>query len=273
MLQCIMRTKYTGEKAGYRKDRHTEREKHIRAIRNNEAAEELPEALLPDIFSGIQEMYRKSLKSVPVPGSPGKRVYPLRLIPHRIISGFIEGNKYIGVLFPTKRINTEACRKKPGALPTRKAVYTLSRRTDRAEADEIPAPLRDCPGYTPDLIVRRKFRNPGEILNEFREERKTAEKEKRRQLIEEHKAGERSEGMSAAEAERSGAVKSVKDVIPKRAETVERLSPPEQTVIQHDTVIDGKAVKASYNAGVKERIVRVTEIRKDGNGKRSRFIL
>jgi len=70
MIQCIMRTKYTGEKAGYRKDRHTEREKHIRAIRNNEAAEELPEALLPDIFSGIQEMYRKSLKSVPVRGVP-----------------------------------------------------------------------------------------------------------------------------------------------------------------------------------------------------------
>lgn len=95
-----MRKKYTGEKAEHRKDRQSERQKHIRALKANEVSEELPEILLPDIFSEIRETYRESLKSVPDPGSPDKRVYPLHLILHRIISGFIEGNKYIGVLLP-----------------------------------------------------------------------------------------------------------------------------------------------------------------------------
>ncbi|MCP4670881.1 MAG: hypothetical protein GY857_06210 [Desulfobacula sp.] len=43
--------------------------------------------------------------------------------------------------------------------------------------------------------------------------------------------------------------------------------------IQHDLVIDGKVVKASYNNGVKERFVHVTEIRQDENDNRSRFII
>lgn len=193
-----MRKKYTGEKAGHRKNRQTERQRHIPAIQNNEAVEELPEALLPDIFSGIQEIYRESPKAVPDPGMPAERVYPLHLIPHRIISGFISGNKYIGVLFPTKRINTEACKKKPGALPTRKAVHTLLRRMNRAEAGEITAPLRSRPGYTPDLIVRREFGNPGEIPDEFRDKQKQAETEKRKRLHEECEAAERLKGMSAA---------------------------------------------------------------------------
>jgi hypothetical protein len=38
-------------------------------------------------------------------------------------------------------------------------------------------------------------------------------------------------------------------------------------------VIDGKVVKASYNAGVKERVVHVTEIKKDEDDNRSRFII
>ena len=112
-----MGKKYTGGQAGHRRDRHEQRQKHIMAIQNNGAAEELPEALFPDIFSGIQEIYRKSLKSVPDPRSPGRCVYPLCLILRRIISGFTEGNKYIGVLFPGKRMNIGAGRKKPGALP------------------------------------------------------------------------------------------------------------------------------------------------------------
>jgi len=51
MLPCITEKKYTGGKAGNRKDRQAERQRHIRAIEENEASEELPEALPPDIFS------------------------------------------------------------------------------------------------------------------------------------------------------------------------------------------------------------------------------
>jgi len=167
MLSSVMRKKYTGEKARHRKDRQAERQKHIRAIKDNEVSEELPEILLPDIFSEIHELYWKRLKSVPDPRSPDKRVYPLHLILHRIIAGFTGGNKCIGVLFPTKRINTETGKKKLGALPTRKAVYTLLRRIDWAKANAILAPLWDRLGYTPDLVVRRKFRKPEAIPDEL----------------------------------------------------------------------------------------------------------
>lgn len=97
------------------------------------------------------------------------------MILHRIIFGFAEGNKYIGVLFPTMRINIEAGKKKLGALPTRKAVYKLLRRIDWAKTNQILAPLWDCLGHTPALVVRREFRNPREILDEFHEEQKLAE--------------------------------------------------------------------------------------------------
>ncbi len=174
-----MRKKYTGEKARYRKERHAERQKHINALRENEVTEELPEILLPDIFLEIKETYWDSLKSVPDPRSPEKRVYPLHLILHRIISGFIEGNKYIGVLFPTKRICVEAGKKKLGALPTRKAVYNLLKKIDWEKSNGILAPLWKRLGHTPDMVVRRAFRNPREIPEEFREEQKQAETEKR----------------------------------------------------------------------------------------------
>ena len=36
--------------------------------------------------------------------------------------------------------------------------------------------------------------------------------------------------------------------------------------IQNDVVIDGKVVKPTYNAGVRERLVHVTEIRLNENG-------
>ena len=107
-----MRNRYTGEKAGHRKNRQTERQKHIHAPGADEVSGELPEIPLPDIFSEIHEIYRESLKSVPDPGSPDKRVYPLHLILHRIISGFTGGNRYIGVLFPGKRTNIGAGKKR-----------------------------------------------------------------------------------------------------------------------------------------------------------------
>jgi len=273
VLPGIMRKKYTGEKAKHRKNRRSERQKHIKALKKNEAFEELPEVLLPDIFLEIQETYWESLKSVPDPRSSDKRVYPLPLILHRIISGFIAGNKYIGVLFPTKRINIEAGKKKLGALPTRKAVYKLLRRIDWAKTNEILAPLWERLGYIPALIVRRKFRNPREILDEFREEQKQAELERRKQRLEEHEKKERSKGMSAAKAKRSRSSKPIDKDISKKPEPSECKNTPHPIVTHHDLVIDGKVVKASYNAGVKERVVHVTEIKKDENDNRSRFII
>jgi hypothetical protein len=268
-----MRKKYTGEKAKHRKDRQAERQKHIQALNENGVSEELPEFLLPDIFLGIQETYWDCLKSVPDPRSPEKRVYPLHLILHRIISGFIDGNKHIGVLFPTKRINVEAGKKKLGALPTRKTVYKLLRRIDWAKTNQILAPLWDRLGHTPALIVQREFRNPREILEEFREEQKVAETKRRKQLREEHEAKERSKGMSAAKAKGRGSTSPVDKVIIKKPELPELKSEPTPIVTQHDLVIDGKVVKASYNAGVKERVVHVTEIKRDENNDRSRFII
>ena len=265
-----MRKKYTGEQAKHRRDRQAERQKHIQALNENGVAEELPEVLLPDIFLEIQETYWESLKSVPDPRISGKRIYPLHLILHRIISGFIDGNKYIGVLFPTKRTHVEAGKKKLGALPTRKAVYKLLRKIDWGKANEILAPLWDRLGHTPDLIVRRAFRNPREILEEFREEQKQAETEKRERLREEHEEKERSKGMSAAKAKRSGTVNPARNHIFKKAVAGKTASNP---VVIHHLVIDGKVVKASYNAGAKERIVHVTEIKKDKNDNRSRFII
>jgi hypothetical protein len=267
-----MRKKYTGEKARHRKNRQAERQKHIHALKENEAIEELPEVLLPDIFLEIQETYWDSLKSVPDPRSSGKLVYPLHLILHRIISGFIDGNKYIGVLFPTKRIHVEAGKKKLGALPTRKAVYNLLRKIDWMKANEILAPLWDRLGHTPDLVVRRVFRNPREILDEFREEQKQVEAERKERVRAEHEGKERSKGMSAAKAKRIGIAKPTVKGISEKIEAVTEKTPTNPVAVHH-LVIDGKVVKASYNAGAKERIVHVTEIKKDKNDNRSRFII
>lgn len=269
-----MRKKYTGDQVKYRKERHAKRQDHIQALQQNEFVEELPEALLPDVFLDIQETYWESLKAVPDPRSPGKRVYPLHMILHRIISGFIEGNKYIGVLFPTKRQHVEVGKKQLGGLPTRKAVYKLLRRIEWGKANEVLAPLWDRLGHTPDLVVRREFRNPREILEEFREEQKQSEQDKRARIRYAQKEKERSSGMSAARAKRSGSAKPAeKSDVKKSEEPVITKDGQRLIVIHRDLVIDGKVVKASYNAGAKERMVHVTEIKKDKNDKRSRFII
>lgn len=268
-----MRKKHTGETAKHRKDRQIERQRHIQALQANEVTEELPEVLLPDIFLEIEEKYWESLKSVPDPRNPDQRVYPLYLILHRIISGFISGNRYIGVLFPKKRVNIEAGKKTLGALPTRKAVYKLLRRINWAKANEVLAPLWERLGHTPDLVVRREFRNPREILDEFREEQKNADEKKRQRIREEEEANARSKGMSAAKAKRPSPKKPVSEEIPKKPGAGEKRSTPSPIVKHYDLVIDGKVVKASYNAGVKERVVHVTEIRKDEKDNRIRFII
>jgi hypothetical protein len=273
-----MEKKYTGEKARKRREKQAKRQKHIQAIHDNKVEEDLPQALLPEVFSDIQEIYWDTLKSVPDPRSPYNRVYPLHLILHRVISGFVDGNRHIGVLFPKKRANVEPGKKKLGALPTRKAVYTLLRRIDWEKANEILAPLWERLGYTPNLIVRREIRDPKTILDEFRERQDRAEVEKRKKISEEQKARERAEGMSAARAKRSGPARPAKEKTSEqdaleRTDSVECLNAPPPASIQHDLVIDGKVVKSSYNSGAKEHFVHVTEIRADEDDDRSRFII
>ncbi|MEW6184084.1 MAG: hypothetical protein AB1500_13100 [Bacillota bacterium] len=233
----------------------------------------MPEVLLPEIFSDIRETYWASLKSVPDPRSPDNRVYPLHLILHRIISGFIAGNKYIGVLFPKKRTNVEPGKKKLGAQPTRKAVYSLLRRIDWPAANEVLAPLWARLGYTPHLVVRRGLRNPKDVLDEFRAKQRRADLARRKELLAARAAAERAKGMSAAKAKRSAPSKPRKEEAPRRTDNFERPRAARPTGIQHDLVIDGKVVKSSYNAGAKERFVHVTEIRTDEKDHRRRFII
>jgi hypothetical protein len=268
-----MRQKYTGEKVKHRKEGRIRRLDHIQAIHENTVTEELPEALLPAIFSDIQGIYWDRLKSIPDPRSPDNRVYPLHLILHRVISGFTEGNRYIGVLFPKKRTSVEPGKKKLGALPTRKAVYSLLKRIDWIKANEVLAPLWERLGYAPNMIVRREFRNPKVILDEYRERRKRTELDRRARISAEQEARERSKGMSAAKAKQSGSMKPESKNLPERTNAIESKRVSRLTGIQHDLVIDGKVVKSSYNAGVKERFVHVTEILLDKNDNRHRFII
>jgi len=79
--------------------------------------------------------------------------------------------------------------------------------------------------------------------------------------------------MSAAKAKRCGPATPIDKDISKKPKPSERKSEPTPIVTHHDLVIDGKVVKASYNADVKERVVHVTEIKKDENDSRSRFII
>ena len=81
----------------------------------------------------------------------------------------------------------------------------------------------------------------------------------------EYEAKKRSEGMSAAEAKRSVSAKPANEDIPRKPEASECGRVPEPAVACHDSVIDGKAEKASYNPGAEEHIVHVTEIRKNEN--------
>ena len=236
-----MRRKHTVDTCGHRQERHEKRRNHIQGLLENSIVEELPDILVPEVFKGIHDTYWECLKSIPDPRNPDQRVYPLHLILHRVISGFIDGNKYVGVLFPRKRIQIEAGKRKLGALPTRKAVYTLLRRLDWPKANEILAPLWDILGHTPNLVVRREFRNPKVILDEFREEQKQKEMERSRKLREEQEAIEAQKGMSAAKAKQSGPiVKSIEKDTPKKTEAVIATPHSRPVVVEYDLVMDGK---------------------------------
>ena len=70
------RGRYTGDKAKERRKRQVKRQQHIQSIKSGEANDELPEALVPEVFNDIKGIYWESLKSVPDPRSPEKRIYP-----------------------------------------------------------------------------------------------------------------------------------------------------------------------------------------------------
>ena len=264
------RGKYTGEKIKVRREKQTLRSKHIEAVKKNEIEEEVPEPLFPEVFQDIQTIYWEVLKRISDPRNPKQRVYPLYLILHRIIAGFIGGNKYIGVLFPKKRVTTIFGKTQLGALPTRKTVYELLRKIDWAEANTILAPLWQKLGHTPNLIVSRNFENPRKIQQEANIKRDIADKKRRKELADQREENERMKGMSAAKA------KNPKRNLPKpiKPKTIpKKISVPDIIKTQHNLVIDGKVVKASYNNGVQERFVHVTEIKLDKNENRSRFII
>ena len=265
------RGKYTGKKIEYRKKRQSNRQAHKVAVENEELQEELPEPLFPEVFRDIQEAYWHALKSIPDPRSPGRRVYPLHLILHRIIAGFLGGNKFIGVLFPKKRLTVKQGRKQLGSVPTRKTVYTLLRRINWPEANLILSPLWNRLGHTPDLTVKRNLRNPKEIQSEAEEKRRLEEQHRRKELHNKREAEEKSKGMSAAKAKRPQRKAAPPVEPPKKTEKT--IAAPQPLKIQRDLVIDGKVVKASYNNGVGERFVHVTEIKVDKESNRSRFII
>ena len=258
------RGKYSREKIKARRENRQKRQSRIRAIERGEVVEELPEPLLPEPFKEIEETYWNVLKQVPDPRDSSKSVYPLYPILHRIVSGFLSGTKHIGLLFPIKRKKPEKGKRKLGALPTRKPVYTLLRRIDWNGANAILSPLWDRLGHTPDLAVRRSFRNPKEILDEFRDEKKQKEKVSRSRLADGNDARERSRGMSAAKAKQSriGKTEPVDShKIPEKAKNGKAESKPVESIkIHHDPAVDGKVVKSSYDSGTTERFVHVTEI-------------
>ena len=121
------RGKYTREKIKEREEKQKKRRICIKAIEDGEVAEEFPVPLLPEIFKDIEDRYWEVLKQAPDPGDSSKKAYPLYLIPHRIISAFLSGTQNIDLLFPVKRKPGEKGKRKLGALPARRAVYTLLR--------------------------------------------------------------------------------------------------------------------------------------------------
>jgi hypothetical protein len=107
------------------------------------------------------------------PRAASLRIYPLDLILHRIISGLIDGTPHIGILFPKKqRATRDDIKRQLGVLPTRPAVYALLRRIDWDLANVELSPLWKRLGYTPELVVTRKLRDPKVILKEFQKNKK-----------------------------------------------------------------------------------------------------
>jgi len=198
----------TGEVAKRRRGRKAAREAYKEAILSGTLIEEKPQPLVPELFRDIQEIYWECLKAVEDPRDQRRTIYPLHLILHRIISGFIEGTRHVGILFPAKHYHTEvektAKKRKFGSHPTQQAVYTILRTINWSQANAALSPLWDRLGYAPNLVVRRKLRDPKEILEEFDKQEKAKEKSRLAVIKAERIEQEKNQGMSAAKAKRQG---------------------------------------------------------------------
>ena len=172
---------YTGEVSKQRKEGKKRREEQKSAIKEGRVQEEAGERLPPKEFEQIQSLYWSSLKAVPDPRNPLLVIYPLWLILHRIISGFLSGTTTVFHLFPTTHKGGTIKNQRLGALPTAQAVYNLLNRIDWEEANIALAPLWEHLGFQSSLLIRQHLREPKEILEEVKkkeEERKKKEKRK-----------------------------------------------------------------------------------------------
>jgi len=167
--------KQTGEVAKYRKTSAQNRENYKKSIISGEVNSHLPELIFPEIFKDIREAYWECLKKVPDPRNPKRAIYPLHLILHRIISGFIGGTKHIGILFPKRHQKSTDKTRSLGALPTRSTVYELLKIIDWQEANIALSSLWKILGYEPNLIVERKFKDPKDIIDNFKSNQKACD--------------------------------------------------------------------------------------------------
>ena len=286
--------KQTGLVAAKRRERKARREAHKEALVAGTVADAMPAPVVPEVFRDIQTTYWQCLEAVPDPRAARKIVYPLWLILHRILTGFLGGARFIGVLFPqTHRRSEHQLEGAPrtlGGLPTLPAVYALLRRIDWQAANAALAPLWERLGYTPQFIIRRPLQDPKEILAAFRREQAAREAREAAEQQAARQAADRAQGMSAAQAKRQGPSARNRKTAPAAppppakepsARVVAGLEPssvspsplsPPVPVRQH-LLVDGKVVKASYNTGGQERFVHVTAVTSAGEGERQRFIL
>lgn len=287
--------KQTGRVAAQRRERSAQRQAHRVGLAAGTIAADVPEPLVPEQFQAITTTYWQCLKAVPDPRAAGQVVYPLYLILHRIIVGFLSGVRHIGVLFPRQHRVTGPPRRgkrrnwRLSAQPTQTAVYELLRRIDWGAAQEALAPLWERLGYTPEWVMRRRRRDPQEILEAFH--RTAAEQAARKAAAEQaaRKAAAK-QGLSAAQAMRLGrGVRKGKRAAPSRpapppkptaaapsgtapAPAVVRVEPVPGGARQ-DLLLDGKGVRASYNNGCTEHFVHVTAVTVGEAGPRQRFIV
>lgn len=135
----------TGLVAAKRRERKARRETHKEALVAGTVSNDLPAPLVPDLFRDIQTTYWQCLEAVPDPRAAPKIVYPLWLILHRILTGFLGGARFIGVLFPKAHRRSESqmegAPRTLGGLPTLPAVYALLRRIDWQAANAALAPV------------------------------------------------------------------------------------------------------------------------------------
>lgn len=199
--------KYTGLAAAKRRERQVARKAHKEGILAGTISSNFPEPLVPEVFQNIQETYWNCLKAVPDPRRSSQIVYPLYLVLHRIIVGFLGGTRSIGILFHRsyRQKFQEGSPKTLGHMPCRAAVYKILRQIDWQEAQAKFAPLFKELGFPSDFIISRTLRDPQKILEEFQQEQARIQAKKEieyKAAVKVVEKAEKERGMSAAKAKR-----------------------------------------------------------------------